>query len=69
MENRTGDDGEDVGNTIRKALQCVHVPFQHTSTCNLSTVNALKSCNMSYMIKGKCQFDNSGYWGIVMNYS
>ena len=31
VEKRTGDNGEDVENVIRKAFKCFHVSFQSTS--------------------------------------
>jgi hypothetical protein len=30
----------------KKGYQCIHVSFQSTSSCNLSTVNALNECSM-----------------------
>ena len=67
MENGTGDDGEDVEHVIRKAFQRVHMSFQSTSLCNISTINALNTCKTSAMIRARGRFYNSRYWGIDMN--
>ena len=66
-ENRTGDYGEDVKHIIRKAFQHVHVSFQSTSSCNISTINALNSRKTSDISRERGQFYNRRYWGIDMN--
>jgi hypothetical protein len=45
----------------------VHTSFQSTSSCYISTVNALSSCNMSIQRHERGRGDNKRYWGIKMN--
>ena len=67
MEQKTGDDGEDLGHVIIKVFQRVHVSFLPASLCNISTVNALKDVKTSDMIRERKNFDNRRYWRIEMN--
>ena len=67
VEQKIGDDGEDVENVISKVFQRVHVSFLPTSSCNTSTVNGLNDFKTSDMIREINNFDNRRYWGIEMN--
>ena len=62
VEKRTGENGEDVEHVIGKAFKRVHVSFQSTSSCNISTVNELNYYNISCMIRERGRFDNRRYW-------
>ena len=45
----------------------VHVSFQSTSSCNISTVNALSKCELSVTKKERGVGANKRTWGIEMN--
>ena len=51
----------------KKGHQRVHTSFQSTSSCNISGVNALSSCNMSIRRRERGRGENKRYWGIEMN--
>jgi hypothetical protein len=53
----------------KKGYQRVHTSFQSTSSCNISTVNALSSCHMSIRRRERGRGDNKRYWGIEMNHA
>jgi hypothetical protein len=53
----------------KKGYQRVHTSFQSTSSCNISTVNALSSCNMSIRRRERGRGDNKRHWGIEMNHA
>lgn len=53
----------------KKGYQRVHTSFQSTSSCNISTVNALSSCNMSIRRRERGRGLNKRYWGIEMNHA
>ena len=53
----------------KKGYQRVHTSFQSTSSCNISTVNALSSCRMSIRRRERGRGDNKRYWGIEMNHA
>ena len=67
VEKRTGDDEEDVEHVFSKAFQRVHVQFQSTYSCNISTINDLNYFKISFVIGVRGKFDNMRYWGIDMN--
>jgi hypothetical protein len=54
-------DGENEG------YQRIHVSFQSTSSCNLSTVNALNECSMFIRKKERGRGASKRQWGIEMN--
>ena len=66
-EKRTYDNMEDFEHVTSKAFQRVHVSFQYTSSCNISTNNELNSCKISDMIRSRENFDNRRNWLIEMN--
>jgi hypothetical protein len=45
----------------------LHCSFQSTSSCNISTINALNECKMEVRRKERGRGDNKRYWGIEMN--
>ena len=45
----------------------VNVSFQSTSSCNISTVNALHQCKLSVTKRERGMSDNKRSWGIEMN--
>ena len=47
--------------------ECVHVSFQSTSSCNISTVNALNACTLSCRRKERGRGANKRHWAIEMN--
>jgi hypothetical protein len=51
----------------KEGYQQVHTSFQSTSSCNISTVNALSSCPKSIRRRERGQGNNKRYWGIEMN--
>ena len=51
----------------KKAYRRVHVSFQSTSSCNISTVNALKECNLDVAKRERGVKANKRTWGIEMN--
>jgi hypothetical protein len=52
----------------KKGYRRMHTSFQSTSSCNISTVNALISCNMSIRRRERGRGENKRYWGIEMNH-
>jgi hypothetical protein len=50
-----------------KGYQRIHVSFQSTSSCNLSTVNALNECSMFVRKKERGRGASKRQWGIEMN--
>ena len=53
--------------TTKKNYTRVHVSFQSTSSCNITTVNALNSCKASIRKKERGRGANKHHWGIEMN--
>jgi hypothetical protein len=53
----------------KKGYQRVHTSFQSTSSCNISTVNALSACTMSIRRRERGRGENKRYWGIEMNHA
>jgi hypothetical protein len=53
----------------QKAYRRVHTSFQSTSSCNLSTVNAMTTCSMSIRRRERGRGENKRYWGIEMNHA
>jgi hypothetical protein len=51
----------------KKGFQRVHTSFQSTSSCNISTVNALSPCTKSIRRREHGRGNNKRYWGIEMN--
>ena len=49
------------------AYQRVHTSFQSTSSCNISTVNALQSCHLYVRNKERGRGEQKRHWGIEMN--
>ena len=49
------------------AYRRVHVSFQSTSSCNISTVNALSKCNLAVHKRERGVFESKRTWGIEMN--
>jgi len=47
----------------------VHCSFQSTSSCNISTVNALNGCNGYVRRRERGRMENKRLWGIEMNES
>ena len=45
----------------------VHVSFQSTSSCNISTVNALSECSLTVAKRERGAMNNKRTWGIEMN--
>jgi len=45
----------------------VHCSFQSTSSCNISTVNALNGCHLSVRHRQRGRNDCKRHWGIEMN--
>ena len=58
---------EGVCNDGTSKYQRAHVSFQSTSSCNISTVNALNSCKSSVWAKERGQDDRKRRWVIEMN--
>jgi hypothetical protein len=52
-----------------EAYEVVHTSFQSTSSCNITTVNALNACKLSVRTKyrGKSADGHKRSWGIEMN--
>lgn len=50
-----------------KNFQRVHVSFQSTSSCNISTVNALNEVYNFVELRERGRKDDKRYWGIEMN--
>lgn len=50
-----------------KKFQRVHVSFQSTSSCNISTVNALNEVYNFVELRERGRKDDKRYWGIEMN--
>ena len=57
--------GDEAADT--KAFVRVHTTFQSTSSCNISTVNALNECGMYVRKRERGRGDNKRFWGIEMN--
>jgi hypothetical protein len=51
----------------KEGYQRAHVSFQSTSSCNLSTVNALNECSVFVRKKERGRGANKRAWGIEMN--
>jgi hypothetical protein len=51
----------------RKGYVRVHTTFQSTSSCNISTVNALNECGMYVRKRERGRGENKRCWGIEMN--
>ena len=51
----------------KEGYERVHVSFQSTSSCNLSTVNALNECSMFIRKKERGRGASKRKWGIEMN--
>ena len=51
----------------RKGYVRVHTTFQSTSSCNISTVNALNECGMYVRKRERGRKENKRSWGIEMN--
>jgi hypothetical protein len=51
----------------KKAYVRVHTTFQSTSSCNISTVNALNECGMYVRKRERGRKANKRFWGIEMN--
>ena len=51
----------------KKAYRQVHVLFQSTSSCNISTVNALPGCKVDVAKRERGVRENKRVWGIEMN--
>ena len=51
----------------KKAYQRVHVSFQSTSSCNISTVNALNGCQLQVQRRERGRGEGKRLWGIEMN--
>ena len=45
----------------------MHVSFQSTSSCNISTVNALNTCELDVQKRSRGVDKNKRIWGIEMN--
>ena len=45
----------------------VHVSFQSTSSCNITTVNSLNDCRFYVRKKERGRGENKRLWGIEMN--
>ncbi len=52
---------------MTEAYRRVHVSFQLTSFCNISTVNALHQCNLTVAKRERGISVNKRTWGIEMN--
>jgi hypothetical protein len=51
----------------KKGYVRVHTTFQSTSSCNISTVNALNECSMYVRKRERGRKENKRFWGIEMN--
>jgi hypothetical protein len=51
----------------KKSYVRVHTTFQSTSSCNISTVNALNECSMYVRRRERGRKENKRFWGIEMN--
>jgi hypothetical protein len=51
----------------KRGYQRVHTSFQSTSSCNISTVNALSSCTKSIRRRERGRGNSKRHWGIEMN--
>jgi hypothetical protein len=51
----------------KKGYVRVHTTFQSTSSCNISTVNALNECSMYVRKRERGRKENKRFWGIKMN--
>ena len=59
---------KDVGPAAyKKVYRRVHVSAQSTSSCNISTVNALNECNLDVSKRERGVKANKRTWGIEMN--
>ena len=50
-----------------ETYQRVHVSFQSTSSCNITTVNAMSACNLSLRSRERGALDKKRKWVIEMN--
>ena len=53
--------------TNGKKYQRVHVSFQSTSSCNITSVNALNECDVFVELRERGRGSSKRYWGIEMN--
>ena len=58
VKNITCEDEEDTEHVMSKYFKRFHVSFHSTLLCNARTVNYLKDCKTSSMIRARGRFDN-----------